>query len=356
MLKINDKIFMNLQEAVQWLLDNNALPFQSSANYVANTEIGLGTIVNPSPAKVRIGSLIFFADSKVSTVTGLTENGFIVSDQYNDLVDDVVYVSNVALNASGHLIVTLSNGDSIDAGIVKQVSGFSIDGSQHLIVNYNDGTSTDLGAIFAGNIYINGTLSVNGDTAIAGKLTVQQKITGNDGADIAGAVSVNGAVTATGTVTAPNVSVGDTLTVTNKAKILENITDADGKNRFIEGNGSYASIAGLTVSYCKWSLSGTHLMLVLAGSVASGATLPAYTELAGFGIPSWVYDKIFPVWSIYLQKVQVTFVASDWSEQTLNCIVAKDGNRMQFLTLSTALTLTDDRNFRMAFDLLIDNA
>ena len=170
MLQINGRTFMNLQEAVQWLLDNNALPFQSSANYVANTEIGMGTIVNPSPAKVRIGSLIFFADSKVSTVTGLTENGFIVSDQYNDLVDDVVYVSNVALNSSGHLIVTLSNGDNIDAGLIKQVSGFSINGSQHLIVSYNDGTSSDLGAIFSGSITISGDLTVTG-TADANKVT-----------------------------------------------------------------------------------------------------------------------------------------------------------------------------------------
>ena len=162
MLQINGKTFMNLQEAVQWLLDNNALPFQSSANYVANTEIGMGTIVNPSPAKVRIGSLIFFADSKVSTVIGLTENGFICSDQYNDLVDDVVYVSNVALNASGHLIVTLSNGDTIDAGLIKQVNNFSINASQHLIANYNDGTSTDLGAIFSGNITVSGNLTVTG--------------------------------------------------------------------------------------------------------------------------------------------------------------------------------------------------
>lgn len=161
MLKINGKVFLNIQEAVGWLLDNNALPFQCSANYVANTEIGMGTIVNPSPAKVRIGSLIFFADSKVSTVVGLTENGFIVSDHYNDLVDDIVYVSNVALNASGHLIVTLSNGDTIDAGLIKQVSNFTINASQHLIVNFNDGTSTDLGAIFSGNVNIAGNLTAN---------------------------------------------------------------------------------------------------------------------------------------------------------------------------------------------------
>ena len=156
------KTLMNLQEAVQWLLDNNPLPFQCTANYAAGTEIGLGTIVNPTPAKVRVGSLIFFADSKVSTVIAITSNSFICSDEYNDLVDDVVYVSNVALNASGHLIVTLSNGDTIDAGLIKQVTGLSIDASQHLIVSFNDGTSMDLGAIFNGNITISGNLTVSG--------------------------------------------------------------------------------------------------------------------------------------------------------------------------------------------------
>ena len=161
MLNIGNKTFMNLQEAVGWLLENNALPFQSTANYVANTEIAMSTLVNPSPAKVRVGSLIFFADSKVSTVIGVTSNSFIVSDQYNDLVDDIVYVSNVAINASGHLICTLSNGDTIDAGLIKQVNNFSINGSQHLIANYNDGTSTDLGAIFSGNVSISGSLTAD---------------------------------------------------------------------------------------------------------------------------------------------------------------------------------------------------
>ena len=162
MLKIEGRTFMNIQEAVQWLLDNNALPFQSSANYQANTEIGLGTIVNPSPAKVRIGSLIFFADSKVSTVVGITDTGFICSDQYNNLVDDIAYVTNVAINASGHLITTLSDGQTIDAGQIKQVSSFSINASQHLIVTYNDGTTEDLGAIFSGNVTIGGNLTVTG--------------------------------------------------------------------------------------------------------------------------------------------------------------------------------------------------
>ena len=168
-MKIGDKTFLNLQEAVAWLLENNALPYQSTTNYVANTEIAMSTLVNPSPAKVRVGSLIFFADSKVATVIGVTSNSFMVGDQYNNLVDDIAYVTGVAINASGHLITTLSDGQTIDAGIVKQVAGFSINASQHLIVSYNDGSTTDLGAIFSGNINISGTLNatkVTGDEIV----------------------------------------------------------------------------------------------------------------------------------------------------------------------------------------------
>ena len=161
MLKIDGKTFMNIQEAVQWLLENNALPFQCTANYAGYTEMGMGTIVNPSPAKVRIGSLIFFADSKVSTVVGITENGFICSDQYNNLVDDIAYVTGVAINASGHLITTLSDGQTIDAGIIKQVSSFSINDSQQLVVTYNNGTTQNLGAIFSGNVNIAGNLTAD---------------------------------------------------------------------------------------------------------------------------------------------------------------------------------------------------
>lgn len=38
-LTINGKTFMNLQEAVAWLLANNALPFQSTASFVPDMEI-----------------------------------------------------------------------------------------------------------------------------------------------------------------------------------------------------------------------------------------------------------------------------------------------------------------------------
>lgn len=157
MLKIGDKVFLNIQEAVGWLMANNCLPFQSTANYAADAEIGLSTLVNPSPAKLRIGSIIFFADAKAATVTGITSTAFTVGDDYIDM-DQNPHVTNVVVDASGHLITTLSDGTSVDAGLIKQVSGFSISASQHLVAAFNDGTTQDLGAIFAGDVNISGTL------------------------------------------------------------------------------------------------------------------------------------------------------------------------------------------------------
>ena len=63
---------------------------------------------------------------------------------------------------NGHLILTLSNGDTLDAGNTGAVSSFSIDANQHLIVTYQDGSTNDLGAIFTGNVSISGNLSVSG--------------------------------------------------------------------------------------------------------------------------------------------------------------------------------------------------
>ena len=64
---------------------------------------------------------------------------------------------NGAYIQNGHLYLTLTNSQTLDAGNVKPVSSFSIDASQHLIVNYGDGTNQDLGAIFSGNVVISGT-------------------------------------------------------------------------------------------------------------------------------------------------------------------------------------------------------
>lgn len=73
---------------------------------------------------------------------------------------------------NGHLYLSLTNGNELDAGDLKPVTSFAINASQHLIVNYGDGTSQDLGAIFNGNVNIAGTLNAN--------VVDGTKVTGNE--------------------------------------------------------------------------------------------------------------------------------------------------------------------------------
>ena len=268
MLKIDDKVFLNIQEAVGWLMENNCIPFQCTAPYAANTEIGLGTIVNPSPAKVRIGSIIFFSDSNIATVTALTANGFMVGAEHNNIADDLVYVSNVAINASGHLIVTLSDGQTIDAGNVKQVSSFSINGSQHLIAAFNDGTTQDLGAIFTGNINISGNIN------------------------------------ATGSVTAGSVAADS---------IIENMS-------------GYSMVAGVPTGYSKSEVyggvvkNGNKLTLVYACTIIMSSTLPTGTQyLCTIHVPVSVGSKLHVVAGALTVAVNpVCALSVDFSTPTVN--------------------------------------
>lgn len=79
----------------------------------------------------------------------------------NDIVLQQGESVNGAYIQNGHLYLTLTNGNNLDAGNVKPVSNFSIDANQHLIVHYADGTSQDLGAIFSGNVNIDGNFTAN---------------------------------------------------------------------------------------------------------------------------------------------------------------------------------------------------
>lgn len=81
------------------------------------------------------------------------ESGEIVLQQGESVTDAKI--------VDGHLYLTLSNDERLDAGNVKPVTRFEINASQHLIVYYGDGTSQDLGPIFSGNVNIDGNFTAN---------------------------------------------------------------------------------------------------------------------------------------------------------------------------------------------------
>ena len=137
--------------------------------------------------------------------------------------------------------------------------------------------------------------------------------------------------------------------------LMENIVDSAGNKRFIEGDITTNTVSGITFSYNKWSLSGSHLMLVIAGTVENGTDLP-FTVLANnINIPQYIKDKIIPLFGTdIVSRATLTLYADNATTQTTTISLYKRSSGNIDISIS-ALTLTATRNFRIQFDLLIDN-
>ena len=143
----------------------------------------------------------------------------------------------------------------------------------------------------------------------------------------------------------------------NGIKVFEDVLDNDGHKRFIEGAITLHTISGFTQNYGRWSLSGTHLMIVLAFTVASGTSFGNGVNLCSVAIPKWVLDKVAVLWGTSGVALG-TFngIGSDTSSQSISGIVlGKEVDSLSIVRYGTATTMTADRNFRIEYDLLIDN-
>lgn len=133
---------------------------------------------------------------------------------------------------------------------------------------------------------------------------------------------------------------------------ITELVDSKGNPRFIEGDGVATEIAGLTLTYNKWSLSGTHLMIVLAATVADTTVITA-GEYITLNLPSYILDKIYAVFSNVVSRQTVTLWADDYSSQTFSMQLQKYTNNLKIYF--GGVTLTKKRTFRAQFDLLIDS-
>lgn len=143
-----------------------------------------------------------------------------------------------------------------------------------------------------------------------------------------------------------------TIGAISELPVFENIVDKDGHARFIEIEGIPLEATGFTSMYCKATLSGTHLALVLAGKFDNGFGL-ANTRLCTFKLPSWIYAKIIPIWSNLLSANVINVYNDDWSSQEVQIKVQVSAGDIYFESNTT--TMNKDRNFRYQFDLIIDN-
>ena len=147
----------------------------------------------------------------------------------------------------------------------------------------------------------------------------------------------------------------ENLQVTGDLKAFENIVDKDGHKRFIEGDLEEIEHEGVTFNYAKWSLSGSHLMIVIACSLANGTAVTSSWGVGNVTLPQWVYDKIYPVFAGSLIDMRgVNAYGNDWSNQSVQIKCAKASNNKLYFEFG-AVTITKDRGFRYQLDLLIDN-
>lgn len=148
----------------------------------------------------------------------------------------------------------------------------------------------------------------------------------------------------------------ENLKVTGDLQAFENITDADGHKRFIEGDLEVEPFNSRVVEYAKWSLSGTHLMLVVCISLANAEVVTSgqVVTILNDQLPQWVLDKLYPIFGDIVSSTTLDFRNTDYSSQNVSCYLQKTSSGTVRIIMGS-ITLNKDRTARIAFDLLIDN-
>lgn len=168
----------------------------------------------------------------------------------------------------------------------------------------------------------------------------------------------NALATATSALGIANTAAGDIRTLQNNTvgstggffKIKDNYGDF----RFVEGSVQHISVQGVTPLYGRWSLSGTHLMIVAMYEFASGTVISSNTLLCGLVLPSYIASKIYTIYSdVVSRAVFQAFDAAGTSQQNFNIILHNSGNTLT-LTFGSTVNFNSIKTVRIQFDLLID--
>lgn len=135
---------------------------------------------------------------------------------------------------------------------------------------------------------------------------------------------------------------------------MENIVDGDGHKRFVDGEITYINqVEGMECVYNKWSLSGTHLMVVFALKTNDALNLTSGTY-GSFQLPAWVHNKIVAIQGSNIAQAKVLW----WDNSQLQtqdglAYIQKSSDTIYIYV--SAVNLTSAKTGRIAFDLLIDN-
>lgn len=153
--------------------------------------------------------------------------------------------------------------------------------------------------------------------------------------------------------TGNKIEVGNDLEVDGKLKAFENITDVNDNLRFVEGEINLPSVTGVTYPFTKWSLSGSHLMIVICGNITQGTTFSI--KRADITIPQWLLDKITPLTATYVNAGYSDIVDNSYAQVgriSSNLEKTSTNLRLNFICV-TEDSPTSDGSFRLQYDLII---
>ena len=143
------------------------------------------------------------------------------------------------------------------------------------------------------------------------------------------------------------------------ANQFEGILDKNGNARFVEGSIEYTgSNAGVHLEYGKWSLSGTHLMLVAAIKFDASSVIGNYElGLGTVALPDWILNKIYPTASTFVSygSLKTTTSGLESTNNTFNLYLNKSTGKLTINCLNSVTVGASDEYIRIQFDLLIDN-
>lgn len=160
----------------------------------------------------------------------------------------------------------------------------------------------------------------------------------------------------------------DNVDSTSLPTLMSNIVDSQGHKRFIEGDMHYQSSDGsasqpesITITYAKWSLSGSHFMMVLCGSIAKNVKSTSQISYFTKNLPGWVSDKIRPLHGKGNMIGSANMFIFDRADpnnpvyrESIVVPIHKWGP-VGFYTYDNFKTFDYDGSFRVQFDLLIDS-
>ena len=144
--------------------------------------------------------------------------------------------------------------------------------------------------------------------------------------------------------------------------LFETITDSHGNKRFVEGDltlGSEFANLGITKKYGKWSLSGTHLMIVLVADIPSGVTTPVNASFCELNIPAFIYNKLSGLWgdTLDVKNISVRSTTTWYSGvKMLDSVICYkiQNNKIRISTSGSTVTCDVESTCRIQFDFIID--